>query len=156
MAPSHKQWLIPFAVQLIPAGLLLIGSIFIRESPRWLFGRGRREEAIKNLCWVRQLPADDIYMIEEIGAIDQALDEQRRSIGVGFWKPFQAAGTNKKVMWRLFLGSALFFWQNGSGINAINYYSPTVFKSVSCIPPSSPIRRRMLTVLPDRCKGHQH
>lgn len=134
MAPSHKQWLIPFAVQLIPAGLLIIGAVFIRESPRWLFGRGRREEAIKNLCWVRQLPADDIYMIEEIGAIDQALEEQRRSIGVGFWKPFQAAGTNKKVMWRLFLGSALFFWQNGSGINAINYYSPTVFKSVSSLP----------------------
>ncbi|CAG8947141.1 unnamed protein product [Penicillium salamii] len=130
LAPSHKQWLIPFAVQLIPSGLLLIGVIFIRESPRWLFGRGRREEAIKNLCWVRQLPENDIYMIEEIGAIDQALEEQRRSIGIGFWKPFQAAGTNKKVMWRLFLGSALFFWQNGSGINAINYYSPTVFKSI--------------------------
>ncbi|KAJ5436561.1 Major facilitator superfamily domain general substrate transporter [Penicillium cf. griseofulvum] len=130
MEPSHKQWLIPFAVQLIPSGLLLIGGYFIRESPRWLFGRGRRGDAIKNLCWIRQLPEDDIYMIEEIGAIDQALEEQRRSIGIGFWKPFKAAGTNKKVMWRLFLGSALFFWQNGSGINAINYYSPTVFKSI--------------------------
>ncbi|CEJ58873.1 hypothetical protein PMG11_07519 [Penicillium brasilianum] len=130
LAPSHKQWLIPFAVQLIPAGLLLIGGAFIRESPRWLFSCGRREEAIKNLCWIRQLPEDDIYMIEEIGAIDQALEEQRSTIGVGFWKPFQAAGTNKRVMWRLFLGSMLFFWQNGSGINAINYYSPTVFKSI--------------------------
>jgi hypothetical protein len=93
-----------------------------------LFSRGRREEAIKNLCWIRQLPEDDIYMIEEIGAIDSALEEQRATIGVGFWKPFQAAGTNKRVMYRLFLGSMLFFWQNGSGINAINYYSPTVFK----------------------------
>ncbi|KAJ6119859.1 hypothetical protein N7523_004139 [Penicillium sp. IBT 18751x] len=130
MAPSHKQWLIPFAVQLIPAGLLIIGCVFIKESPRWLFGRGRREEAIKNLCWMRQLNENDIYMIEEIGAIDQALEEQRATIGIGFWKPFKAAGTNKRVMWRLFLGSAMFFWQNGSGINAINYYSPTVFKSI--------------------------
>lgn len=120
--------MIPFAVQLIPAGLLLIGGVFIRESPRWLFSRGRREDAIKNLCWIRQLPENDIYMIEEIGAIDSALEEQRATIGVGFWKPFQAAGTNKRVMYRLFLGSMLFFWQNGSGINAINYYSPTVFK----------------------------
>lgn len=128
MPPSHKQWLIPFAVQLIPAGLLLIGGIFIRESPRWLFLRGNRERAIENLCWVRNLPADDIYMIEEIGAIDQALEEQRSTIGLGFWKPFKAAGTSKRVMWRLFLGSMMFFWQNGSGINAINYYSPTVFK----------------------------
>lgn len=129
MAPSHKQWLIPFAVQLIPAGLLIFGCIFIKESPRWLFGRGRREEAIKNLCWMRQLDQTEIYMIEEIGAIDQALEEQRATIGLGFWKPFKAAGTNKRVMWRLFLGSAMFFWQNGSGINAINYYSPTVFKA---------------------------
>lgn len=127
---THKQWLIPFAVQLIPSGLLLFGAPFIKESPRWLFFRGRREEALKNLSWIRQLPVDHIYMVEEVGAIDQALEEQRSSIGIGFWKPFQAAATNKRVMYRLFLGSMLFLWQNGSGINAINYYSPTVFHSI--------------------------
>ncbi|KAH8426028.1 sugar porter family MFS transporter [Aspergillus melleus] len=127
---SHKQWIIPFAVQLIPSGLLLIGALLIKESPRWLFFRGRREEAIKNLCWIRQLPEDHIYMMEEIGAIDQSLEHQRSTIGLGFWKPFKAAWTNKKILYRLFLGSMLFLWQNGSGINAINYYSPTVFKSI--------------------------
>jgi len=79
---------------------------------------------------MRQLNPDDIYMVEEIGAIEQALEEQRATIGLGFWEPFKAAGTNQKVMCRLFLGSMLFLWQNGSGINAINYYSPTVFKSI--------------------------
>lgn len=69
-------------------------------------------------------------MIEEISTIDRALEEQKVAIGLGFLDPFKAAGTNKKVIYRLFLGSALFFWQNGSGINAINYYSPTVFKSI--------------------------
>ncbi|KAL2221126.1 general substrate transporter [Thermoascus aurantiacus ATCC 26904] len=130
LPPSHKQWLIPFAIQLIPSGLLIIGALFLKESPRWLFSRGRREEAIRTLCWMRQLNPDDIYMVEEIGAIEQALEEQRATIGLGFWEPFKAAGTNKKVMFRLFLGSMLFLWQNGSGINAINYYSPTVFKSI--------------------------
>ncbi|CEN62836.1 Putative Quinate permease [Aspergillus calidoustus] len=130
LAPSHKQWLIPFAVQLIPAGLLIIGAIFIRESPRWMFLRGKREQGIETLAWIRNLPADHIYMMEEVSMIDQSLEQQRAKIGLGFWKPFKAAWTNKRILYRLFLGSMLFLWQNGSGINAINYYSPTVFRSI--------------------------
>jgi MFS family permease len=130
MAPSHKQWIIPFAVQLIPAGLLLLGAFWLRESPRWLLSKGRREAAIKNLCWIRHLPADEIYIVEEVAFLDAALEEQAGEIGSGFWKPFKAVGQNRKIQWRFFLGGMLFLWQNGSGINAINYYSPTVFASI--------------------------
>ncbi|KAF2761035.1 general substrate transporter [Pseudovirgaria hyperparasitica] len=129
LAPSHSQWIIPFAVQLIPAGLLLVGALWLRESPRWSFSMGRREEAIKNLCWIRNLPADHIYIIEEISYIDADLERFRTEVGAGFWKPF-AACKQPKVLWRFFLGGMLFLLQNGSGINAINYYSPTVFKSI--------------------------
>lgn len=129
MEPSHSQWLIPFAVQLIPAGVLFIGAFWIKESPRWLLGRGRREEAVKNLCWIRKLPADDLYIMEEVAAIEEQLEHDRIHVGPGFWSPF-AAFKDRKFLWRLFLGGMLFLLQNGSGINAINYYSPTVFKSL--------------------------
>ncbi|KAK5713620.1 hypothetical protein LTR15_011320 [Elasticomyces elasticus] len=130
MAPSHKQWIIPFAVQLIPAGVLLIGTFFLKESPRWLITNNKREQALKNLSWIRNLHPDDLYIVEEVAFIDAALDEQASTIGIGFWKPFKAVGRNPTVQWRFFLGGMLFLWQNGSGINAINYYSPTVFKSI--------------------------
>ncbi|KAK5008041.1 hypothetical protein LTR28_004507 [Elasticomyces elasticus] len=71
-----------------------------------------------------------MYIVEEVAFIETALESQAASIGVGFWKPFQAVARNHKVQWRFFLGGMLFLWQNGSGINAINYYSPTVFKSI--------------------------
>lgn len=126
---SHKQWIIPFAVQLIPAGLLLVGACWIKESPRWLLSKGHREEGLRNLCWMRNLDASDIYIVEEVSYIDEDLERYRNEVGAGFFKPF-ASLKQKKVQWRFFLGSMLFLWQNGSGINAINYYSPTIFKSI--------------------------
>ena len=130
MAPSHEQWIIPFAIQLIPAGMLMAGAFLIKESPRWLFSRGRREQGIKNLCWIRQLPEDHIYMQEEIHAIESAIENQRATVGLGFWQPFKAVVNDRKTTYRFLLGGSLFLWQNATGINAINYYSPTVFKSI--------------------------
>ncbi|KAI0018600.1 general substrate transporter [Xylariomycetidae sp. FL0641] len=129
MAPSRRQWLIPFGVQLIPAGMLALGALWIRESPRWLFAAGKRDQALANLCWIRKLTPEDLYIVEEVNYIDEDLERYKREVGAGFWKPF-ASLKQKKVQWRFFLGSMLFLWQNGSGINAINYYSPTVFSSI--------------------------
>jgi sugar porter (SP) family MFS transporter len=127
---SHKQWIIPFAVQLIPGGLLAIGSIWLKESPRWLFSKGKREQGLKNLLWIRNLPAENFYIIEEISFIEAALEHQKSTVGLGFFDPFKAVFRRRSLQWRVFLGTTLFIFQNGSGINAINYYSPTVFKSL--------------------------
>jgi sugar porter (SP) family MFS transporter len=106
VAPTHSQWLIPFAVQLVPAGLLLIGAFWIKESPRWLIAKGKREEGIANLCWIRNLPRDDIYIVEEIAFVDEEVEKYRRDVGAGFWKPF-ACLKIRRVQWRFFLGSSM-------------------------------------------------
>ncbi|KAA8564158.1 hypothetical protein EYC84_012135 [Monilinia fructicola] len=133
LAPNYKQWIIPFAVQLIPSGLLFIGTLWLHETPRWLMSRGKREKAIKNLCWIRNLTEDDIYIKEEIYAIEQNIEQQMIGGGLGFWQPFKLLASSRKIQWRFFLGGSLFFWQNASGINAVNYYSPTIFKSIGII-----------------------
>lgn len=117
MPSNRSQWLVPFGVQLIPAGILLSGIFFIRESPRWLFSRGKREQAVKNLSWIRNLPADHIYMQEEIQQIEAAIEYQAQTVGLGFWQPFKAVFTQKKVLYRFLLGGSLFMWQNATGIN---------------------------------------
>ena len=55
LAPSVMQWRIPFAVQLIPGGLFLIGTLFLVESPRWLLSKGRVQEAREKLAYIRHL-----------------------------------------------------------------------------------------------------
>lgn len=114
LAPTRSQWLIPFAVQLIPGGLLFIGLFWIKESPRWLFANGRREEAMKILCWIRNLEPTDQYILEEVQFIDRDIERFEREVGKGFWKPFLAL-KQRKVQWRFFLGGMLFLLQNGSG-----------------------------------------
>jgi MFS family permease len=98
VAPSHKQWLIPFAVQLIPAGLLVLGAFWIRESPRWLFMKGRREDAIRNLCWVRRLEKEEPYIVEEIAQIENALAKG----GTGFWEPFHVSSIHLSLIFSIF------------------------------------------------------
>lgn len=64
--PGRTQWLLSFAVQLVPSGIFLAGLWFLVESPRWLIRKGRREEGLKKLAYLRQLPIDHEYLQEEI------------------------------------------------------------------------------------------
>lgn len=132
--PSRKQWLIAFAVQLIPGGLLLIGSLFLIESPRWLASRDRYHSAQMNLAKIRNLPSSAPYIEEEFEEIVRAIEDERRLAaerGSGtFLSPIKEVVASRNLQYRLFLAMSLFAWQNATGINAINYYSPTVFKSL--------------------------
>ncbi|BGP19526.1 hypothetical protein JCM10213v2_007621 [Rhodosporidiobolus nylandii] len=128
---SRTQWIVPFAVQIIPGGLFALGiPLFVRESPRWLISRSRREEAIKNLCYLRNLDERDPYLVQEINDIDLQVEHDRTSAGSGFWAPIRHLFTNWFLTRRLLIVSNLFLWQNATGINAINYYAPTIFRSV--------------------------
>ncbi|RDW92901.1 sugar porter family MFS transporter [Aspergillus mulundensis] len=51
--PSDRQWQIPIGLQLVPAGILGVGMLFLKESVRWLASVGRHEEALQSLIWVR-------------------------------------------------------------------------------------------------------
>lgn len=118
------QWRIPFAVQLIPGGVLALTAPFLVESPRWLLSRDRKQESAKSLSKIRNLDLSHPYMVEELREMDEALENERALLGsTSFWAPFRQTFLVRKVLWRLVLGSSLFAFQNGTGINAINYYS---------------------------------
>lgn len=57
-ATSVLSWRLPMAVQLIPGGIFLIGCFIIKESPAWLYRKGRSEQALRNLSYLRSLPAE--------------------------------------------------------------------------------------------------
>lgn len=129
---TSTQWIISFAVQLIPGGLLMIGLIFLPESPRWLARSSGREACTRVLCNLRNIPADHPFLMEEVHAIfAQLAHEAEHDSGEGggfmntlreMWEP-----SNRK---RLLSGSLMFTFMQMAGSNAINYYSPLIFKQI--------------------------
>lgn len=125
-----KQWQIPVALQLIPAGIFGIGLFTLVESPRWLFTVGKREQAIKNLCYLRQLDPEDEYIRYEVKIMEEEVEQKRQEIGLGLWDPFFKLLRSSSLMYRLFLSTSTFVIQNTLAVNAVNYYSPKIFKTM--------------------------
>ncbi|KAL2068306.1 hypothetical protein VTL71DRAFT_16404 [Oculimacula yallundae] len=127
---SDMQWHIPFAIQFIPGTLLIIAMFFQPESPRWLLFHGREEEAIKNLTYIRQLPVDDAYLQWEIETVKEQVQlEYDSGANASFGRKLRAVFA-PGVRNRVAIGMSLMMLQNLSGINALNYYSPTIFGSI--------------------------
>jgi MFS transporter, putative metabolite:H+ symporter len=51
-----------FAVGLLPALMAFVIRLWVPESPRWLFGMGRFEEARRSLAWALRLDPADIVL----------------------------------------------------------------------------------------------
>ncbi|KAJ5709971.1 hypothetical protein N7493_009563 [Penicillium malachiteum] len=128
---GSTMYLVPLAMQGLPAVLLFAGMTLCNESPRWLAKQDRWEEARATLSKVRALPADHPYLEEEFQAIALQLEQERALVGgSGFWDLMKEMwlihGNRKRAMISIFL----MVCQQMTGTNAINYYSPQIFKNL--------------------------
>ncbi|KAJ8295107.1 Quinate permease [Rhodotorula toruloides] len=134
---SSVTWRIPFAIQIIPGGLLLVGACFLRESPRYLLKRHRPEEATRNLCWLRKLEPSHTYIEEELSATVIQINREKAvaadfkgNAATRYCRGLWHEATTPGIRNRLVIGFLIMAAQNMSGINSINYYSPTLFSSI--------------------------
>lgn len=114
--PSSWRWM--FGVGIVPALVLLIGMLFLPETPRWLMSRGRWEEGQKVLGLV-----EDPDQIEATLAgikEDMRLAAESRGRAMEVFKPW--------LRIPLIITVGIFFFQQFSGVNTIIYYSPIIFK----------------------------
>jgi hypothetical protein len=91
---------------------------FMRESPRWLAYRGRIDEALANLAWTRKRNIDDPAVVEEFNEICAAIQEDKENMTGASWSLALKPGNRI----RMFIAFAMFFLQQWSGQNSINYY----------------------------------
>jgi hypothetical protein len=124
---SALQWELPVGIQLIPGVLLLLGTLLIPETPRFLAEWGRLDESQVALAWLRGLGTGDFDISAEMDEIKEAARASKFLVSdqQGFFKEV----SSKSVRRRLFVGVGLMVAQNMVGLNALNYYAPMIFIS---------------------------
>ena len=142
---SEAAWLLPLCLQLVPGLVLGIGMIFMPFSPRWLVHHDREKEARHVLSYLRDLPEDHELIELEFLEIKAQSTFEKRSIAERWphlvelkaWNIFKlqfvAIGslfTTKAMFRRVIVATVTMFFQQFTGINAVLYYAPSIFKAL--------------------------
>ncbi|KAI9138395.1 general substrate transporter [Paraphysoderma sedebokerense] len=119
---NHLNWRIAFGLQSVPSVILLVGSIFLPYSPRWLLLRDRPVEALNVLAKLRGDTMQSGMVQREFWQIKESVDEEvMRGRKLKYLlKP--------GILNRVVIASCLQFFQQWSGINAVMYYSSRLFQ----------------------------
>lgn len=112
-AVFNWRWMLFAGV--LPGTVLLIGMMFLGDTPRWLLSKNREEEARKIL----QKIEPDVDLDSEVKHIKTTLRYEGNGTKVAL---------KKWMIMPAIVGIGIMFAQICTGINTIIYYAPTIFK----------------------------
>jgi sugar porter (SP) family MFS transporter len=128
--PHHRHALfarLPSVSSLLAACGYPLPDIY---SSRWYARVKGRDAATTVLSKLRNLPSDHAYIQEEIDHVMNQIDHERQNtVGKGLVAEFSELA-RKGNRNRIAIGVSLFVFMQMAGSNAINFYSPRVFKSI--------------------------
>ena len=119
LAEATGGWRWMLALGAVPGIILAVGMLVLPESPRWLAGHGRTNDAETVL---RQLRGGaDIS--DEFNALrtDVELERKQRSTLSELF--------SRRLRYPLMIGVGLAMFQQITGINTVIYFAPTIFQT---------------------------
>ena len=112
----NTGWRWMFGSGIFPSVVFFVLLLFVPESPRWLAQAGRVNEAEKILTKIN----GSVKAKEELIEIEEAIKTETSSFAELFKPGLRTA---------LLIGIILSIFSQVTGINAIMYYAPEIFKS---------------------------
>ncbi|KGU15981.1 sugar porter (SP) family MFS transporter [Candida albicans L26] len=124
---DSRQWRIPLGLCFAWALCLVAGMVRMPESPRYLVGKDRIEDAKMSLAKTNKVSPEDPALYRELQLI-QAGVERERLAGKASWGTL--FNGKPRIFERVVVGVMLQALQQLTGDNYFFYYSTTIFKSV--------------------------
>lgn len=145
--PNEWSYRLPFLLQIFPALLLGVAVLWIPFSPRWLVSKGRDDECLTSLCKLRNLPPDDprvqaewLDIRAEVAFHREVAEKKHPGLAekseINLWAMTKFEISSyldcfRQGYWRrTMVGIMIMFFQQFVGINALIYYSPTLFQTM--------------------------
>jgi MFS family permease len=143
IAPGESQWRVPFAIQyddiflrfdlieminrIVPGVLFLLVMPFQPESPRYMVEKDEYDSAARTLAFLSRTTPDDPIILATIEEI-KADFGGKRMLSVS--QQIMRMCESRAVALRSFIPALVMFFQQWTGTNAINYFSPQIFASL--------------------------
>jgi len=124
---SSFQWRFPLGFQIIPSVLLLVGLIWLPESPRYLIEKDRDDEGMKILRKLHYNGSNDEWIQTEYNEIRATLSAEKAITAPGWAVMFTGPRQWRK---RLLLGTLVQLFTQLTGINVIGYYQTTMYNAL--------------------------
>ncbi|KAI0091157.1 general substrate transporter [Irpex rosettiformis] len=121
---DNMQWRMPLVIQLVPGTIFLVLMSFQPESPRWLVEHGKYEQAARSLAFGSGARPDDVSVQMTLKEIRADFEGKEQA---PLYRQIYMMGESRVTALRCFIPSLVMFWQQATGTNAINYFSPTIF-----------------------------
>ncbi|PPQ64206.1 hypothetical protein CVT24_008624 [Panaeolus cyanescens] len=132
---SNWSWRIPSALQALPSVIQVLLIWLIPESPRWLVGKGREDEALKTLAYYHADGDENHPLVQyEFEEIRAAIAFDRDvAANVGWLSLIKTPGNRRRL--RIIIALAFFSQWSGNGLGS--YYLNKVLSAIGITSPNT-------------------